>query len=399
MADAQYDIFISGGGIAGLITAAAFGHAGFSVLLADPAPPPPDTADPGADLRSTAFLQPARALFEEIGLWDVLAPHAVSLDALRIVDTTGWPPEITESRSFSPADLGEDRFGWNLPNQVIHAETLRFIAKRPNIELALGTGFAAMLTRSREALVTLSDGRRLRARLVIGADGRGSPVREAARIGVKTIRYGQKVLAFTATHAEPHNNISTEIYNRGGAFTTVPLPDHAGLPASAIVWMNPGARAQSLARMPDAEFNAEMTLRAAALLGPMRRVGGLALWPVVTQRAAHLTAERTALVAEAAHVLPPIGAQGLNTSLHDVATLCDLAKAAPDALGTQTQLARYAKAREGDIALRARAIDLFNRICQSGQPPLQALRRAGLKATHDIAPLRRSIMRAGLGRR
>ena len=399
MAHTQVDIFISGGGIAGLVTAAAFGHAGFSVLLADPAPPPLDAADAGADLRSTAFLQPARTLFKQIGLWDVLAPHAVSLDALRIVDTTGWPPAIAETRSFSPTDLGMNRFGWNLPNRLIHSEVLRFIQKQPNIALALGAGFATMLARSREALVTLTDGRRLRARLVIGADGRASPVREAAGIGVKTIRYGQKALAFTATHLLAHDNISTEIYNQGGALTTVPLPDHQGQPASAIVWMNAGARALALAALPEAEFNAEMTKRACGLLGPMRRAGDLRIWPVITQRATHLTAERTALVAEAAHVLPPIGAQGLNTSLHDVATLCDLAKSTPSDLGTPDQLAQYAKARERDIARRARAIDLFNRICQSGQPPLQALRRAGLKATHDIRPLRQAIMRAGLGNR
>jgi len=395
----KVDIFISGGGIAGLVTAAAFGHAGFSVLLADPSPPAQTETDPDADLRSTAFLQPARALFQEIDLWQVLEPHAVPLDVLRVVDTTGWPPEITEVRSFSPTDLGTETFGWNLPNWLTRSAVLGFVEKQPNIELALGTGFKSMLTRTTGAIVTLSDNRRVTARLVIGADGRTSPVREAAAIDVKTARYGQKVLAFSATHPLPHGNVSTEIYNQGGAFTTVPLPDHAGQPASAIVWMNDGATAQRLAALDETAFNAEMTTRAAGLLGPMSRIGGLRMFPVITQRATHITAERTALVAEAAHALPPIGAQGLNTSLHDVAALYDLARADPAALGTADQLAQYAKARERDIALRARAIDLFNRVCKSGDPTLQALRRAGLKAAHDIRPLRQSVMRAGLGTR
>ncbi len=399
MADRQVDIFISGGGIAGLIAAAAFGHAGFSVLLADPAPPAAAPDDPASDLRSTAFLQPARALFDEIGIWPVLAPHAQPLDALRVVDTHGDPPEIAATRTFTPADLGEDTFGWNLPNWLTRREVLAHVADRPGITLALGTGFAAMLARSREALVTLTDGTRLRARLVIGADGRDSPVREAAGIGAATQRYGQRALAFVATHAQAHANVSTEIYNSGGAFTTVPLPDHRGSPASAIVWMNDGPRTQALAALPAAEFDAAMTERAAGLLGPMRRVGRLAQWPVITRRAARLTAERTALVAEAAHVLPPIGAQGLNTSLHDVAALFDLARAEPAALGTPDQLAAYARLRERDIALRARTIDAFNRLCQSGAAPAQRVRSAGLKAVHDIAPIRRAIMRAGLGRR
>ncbi len=391
------DILISGGGIAGLTAAAAFGQAGFSVLLVDPAVPVEQGSDPAADLRSTAYLPPARALFEQIGLWDLLSPHAVPLDALRIIDTTGTPPEITETRTFDPSDLDETTFGWNLPNWLTRRELAAAIARQPGVELALGTGFASMLQRSREAIVTLSDKRQIRARLVIGADGRASPVREAAGIGVQTQRYGQKVLAFSATHVLPHENISTEIYNQGGAFTTVPLPDHEGRPASAIVWMNDGPRAQALDAMDAVNFNAEMTQRACGLLGPMERIGGLRAWPVITQRATTLTSARTALIAEAAHVLPPIGAQGLNTSLHDVAALLSLAQNAPDALGTPPQMAAYEKTRARDIALRARAIDVFNRICKSGESPVQALRRGGLKLVHDIAPLRKAIMRAGIG--
>jgi len=392
MADLQTDILIAGGGIAGLTAAAAFGHLGLDVLLADPAP------EATNDLRSTAFLHPARALFEEIGLWDILFAETTPLDALRIVDTTGWPPDITETRVFTPAELNAASFGWNLPNQVTRAKLLAFLAKQPNIT-RLQTGFKTMLTRTTGAIVTLANGQRVRASLVIGADGRNSAVRQALDIPVETQRYSQKAFAFTATHAIPHDHVSTEIYNQGGAFTTVPLPDHGGLPASAIVWMNKGARAQALARLNLQDFNAEMTARACALLGPMERVGDLSLWPVITQWATRLTAERTALIAEAAHVLPPIGAQGLNTSLHDIAALFDLIKAEAVPLGSRAQLDAYEKARHKDIALRARAIDTFNRVCMSGTPAIQALRRTGLAAAYDIAPVRQGLMQAGLGRR
>ena len=391
------DILIAGGGLAGLAAAAAFGHAGFSVLLADPGPQVVDEQAAGSDLRSTAFLQPARALFTEIGLWDRLAPHATPLNALRIVDTAGWPPEITETRLFDAAELGDAPFGWNLTNGLTRREMLGFVARLPGVELAYGTGFRAMLRRSREAIVTLSDGRQIAVKLVIGADGRASAVRQAAGIGTQITRYGQKALAFSATHPLAHHNISTEIYNQGGAFTTVPLPDHDGLPASAIVWMNPGARALDLAGMDAPAFNAEMTARSCGLLGPLALATGRRVWPVVTQRADRLTAGRVALVAEAAHVLPPIGAQGLNTSLHDVAALVDLAVADRAGLGGAAMLDAYAKARQRDILLRARAIDLFNRVCKSGEAPVQALRRAGLRTVHDMVPLRRAVMRAGLG--
>jgi 2-octaprenyl-6-methoxyphenol hydroxylase len=130
------DVFISGGGIAGLTAAAAFGQAGFTVLLADPAPPVDAAEADGSDLRSTAFLQPARDLFERAGLWDALAPHAMPLEVLRAVDTTGWPPEIRATRDFRADDISDRPFGWNLPNwQTRHVLTQR-VAQMPNIECA-----------------------------------------------------------------------------------------------------------------------------------------------------------------------------------------------------------------------------------------------------------------------
>lgn len=401
MTRARVDVLIAGGGLAGLMAASAFGRAGFRVLLVDPAPPVTEVAAEGSDLRSTAFLQPARTFLEQAGLWDALADHAVPLQSLRIVDTAGTPPAVRESRMFQASDLGDGPFGWNLPNWLIRREVLAQLRDRPEIELELGTGVDAILSRTNEAIVTLRNAegteRRVGARLVIGADGRASPVRGAAGIGVDVKRYGQKALALAASHALPHDNVSTEIYHRGGAFTTVPLPDHDGNPASAIVWMNVGARAQELAAMPDKEFDAAMTGRACGLLGQMHAITGRRVWPVVTQRALRLTGERIALVAEAAHVLPPIGAQGLNTSLQDVAALCDLARAAPERLGDAAMLDAYETARGRDIAARARAIDAFNRICKSGVPAVQALRRAGLRTVYDLAPVRQGLMRAGMG--
>lgn len=386
----DFDVVVSGAGIAGLSTAAALAAAGCSVLVADP-------GERQIDLRSTAYLLPARALYEEIGIWDALAPHTTPLKALRVIDTRGWPPDVTETRTFTPDDLDADSFGWNIPNEVARDALMARLSELPGVTLRRDAGVQSLFSRTQEARVTLSDGTTLRCRLVVAADGRASPVREAAGIGVETTRYGQKALAFHCTHRLPHANISTEIYNQGGAFTTVPLPDHDGQPASAIVWMHDGPRAKALAELEAPEFDHEMTQRACGILGPMNRVGALNIWPVVTQRARELTAERVVILAEAAHVLPPIGAQGLNTSLNDVRTLYDLVKTAPDALGTEPQLRQYERVRATDTQMRAAAIDLFNRVCKSGSPLVQAARSYGLRTVHDVTPLRRSIMRAGMG--
>ncbi len=385
------DIFISGGGIAGLTAAAALSARGWRIVLADPAPP----QSGAADTRSTAFLSPARRLFEEAGVWQDLAPHATPLDVLRVIDTSGWPPIERARREFAAADLGEETFGWNVPNAISRPALARALRDRADVDLRLGAGFRSLLVRDREALVTLTDGSRIAARLVVAADGRASPVREAAGINVAITRYGQRALAFAVTHPEPHGNVSTEIYNRGGAFTLVPLPDRDGAHASAVVWMDDARRAAELSDRGPEAIGTEATTRSGALLGPLTLASAVGSWPIVTQVAVRLTTPRVALIAEAAHVMPPIGAQGLNTSLTDIAAL---AKALTrDDPGEEVALAAYARSRHGDIRARATAIDLFNRVCRSGAPPIRALRSTGLIATHDLAPLRRLAMRAGLG--
>ncbi|NRA99170.1 MAG: FAD-dependent monooxygenase [Rhodobacteraceae bacterium] len=397
MARQQVDIVIAGGGVAGLTAAAAFGSAGFSVVIADPAPPPQAVEDEASDLRATAFLQPSIALFRDAGVWDELAPFAVPLDALRVIDTTGTPPEITAERTFEPADVGQDSFGWNLPNWITRKVLTETVAAMPGVDMRSGTAIDGMTQRESEAIVRLSDGTSLSAQLLIGADGRASTVRRLASIPTRTQRYGQKALAFTVTHPLPHNNISTEIYNRGGAFTLVPAQDVDGQSASGVVWMQDGDVAQDCMQMAPEDLAEVMTLRSCHVLGRLTLASPRRLWPVITQTSTKMAAQRVALVAEAAHVLPPIGAQGLNTSLADIRVLRDLAHATPDALGTPKMLDAYEKARGRDVRLRASAIDLFNRVCKSDAPLVQGLRTAGLKTVHDLPGLRRTIMSQGMG--
>jgi len=395
----ECDIFISGGGIAGQVSAAVFAARGFSVVMADPQPPVTEADLDGSDLRSTAFLRPARALFDSCGLWTLLEPHSKPLDSLAVIDTTGWPPELRDKRTFAAADMGDEPFGWNLMNWVVRRELWTYLQNAEGVTALYGSGFKSLVQRTDEVLIGLTDGARVRARLAIAADGKFSPLREAAGIDVSTTRYGQKALAFTVTHPQPHHNISTEIYNEGGAFTIVPLPDIDGQNASAIVWMNFGPRAVELMEMPVTDFEEAMYARSTGLLGRMKLKGRRSVWPVISQTADQLVEGRVAVVAEAAHALPPIGAQGLNTSLNDIAALADLAQGAPQDPGAPAVLAAFEKARKPDIRARAKVIDLFNRVARSGEGAMQAVRLTGLKAVHDIAPVRHGVMRAGLGPR
>lgn len=391
------DIMISGGGVAGLTAAAAFGSAGFSVICVDPAPPVTDEGAAGADLRTTAFLQPSLDVLEAAGLWARLAPYAADLQIMRIVDAGGEVAEPRLTRDFDACDISGQPFGWNLPNWLLRREMVARLAELPNVDFRPGVATSRVMTRQREALVTLSDGARISARLLIAADGRNSPVREAVGIDVTTMRYGQKALAFAVTHPAPHGNVSTEVHRSGGPFTLVPLPDKDGAHRSAIVWMERGPEVLRLAALDETAFEAEMNTRSAGLYGPLALASRRSVWPIVSQIAARFNGKRTALIAEAAHVVPPIGAQGLNMSLADLRVLLELAQANPDNLGEPAMLEAFNRRRWPEVRARVTGIDMLNRASMLGAPGLRDLRAGALNALYSIAPLRKTLMKAGLG--
>lgn len=391
------DILISGGGVAGLTAAAAFGAAGFSVVCVDPEPPATSAEDARADLRTTAFLQPSRRVLEDAGLWDRLAPHAAALRVMRIVDAGGAEPVARIVKDFDAADISDAPFGWNLPNWLLRREMVARLAELPGVSFRPGLATAALATRTGSATATLSDGARITARLVIAADGRNSTVRQALGIPVRTLRYGQKALAFAVTHPVPHDNVSTEIHRSGGPFTLVPLPDRDGQPCSAVVWMERGPEAERLAALPVPDFEAEMLARSCGLFGALRLVTRRSVWPIISQIAARFSGERTALMAEAAHVVPPIGAQGLNMSLADLGCLLDLARATPDRLGDVAMLDAYHRRRWPEVQARVLGIDALNRASMLALRPLRDLRAGALNALYSLGPIRRTLMKAGLG--
>ncbi len=393
----DYDIIISGGGIAGLAATATFASAGFRTLCVDPAPPVTERDADGADLRTTAFLQPAQAFLEDTGLWPRLADHAMPLQVMRIVDAGGPVAEPRVIKDFEAGDISDKPFGWNLPNWLLRREMAARLSELDTADFRPGTGTTALFTREGEARVSLSDGTRARCRLLIAADGRASPMRQAAGIAVRTTRFGQKALAFAVTHPIPHCNVSTEIHRTGGPFTLVPLPDLDGRPCSAVVWMEDGPKAQRLFSLDEAEFEQEMSDRACHLFGPLKLASRRTIWPIIAQEAERLSAQRMALVAEAAHVVPPIGAQGLNMSLKDIAVLRDLALARPEGLGDIEMLGAYHRARITDIRARVAGITALNRISQISSEPLRDMRAKGLDALYSLKPVRTSLMQLGLG--
>ena len=391
----QYDVVISGGGIAGMTAAAAFGSQGYSVLCVDPAPPIIAESDPGSDLRSTAFLQPSVDILEKAGLWARFQAHAMPLQVMRIVDAGGEDPTPRVSHSFDASDLSDQPFGWNLPNWLLKRECAARLAELPNITFRPGIGTRRLTTRETAALIGLTDGTTVEAKLLVAADGRNSPMRQALGIGVRTTRFGQKALAFAVTHSVPHENVSTEIHRSGGPFTFVPLPDKDGQPCSAIVWMETGPEVARLSALPRAAFEEEMNTRSCGLFGPLKLASRLTVWPIISQIADRFHGERTALMAEAAHVVPPIGAQGLNMSLADLSAL--VALATPETLGTPAMLSAYHRRRAPDVAMRVAGVGMLNRASMMHAQPLRDMRAKVLDVMYSAAPVRRTLMQMGIG--
>ncbi len=391
------DIMISGGGIAGMTTACAFGTAGFSVVCVDPAPPVTIEADPKSDLRSTAFLQPARNTLKAAGIWAHLKDYATPLEIMRLADAGGEVNEVRQVADFVASEISDEPFAWNLPNWLLRREMLKRIAELDTVTFLTGAETKKITPRTDRAYVQLSNQTQVDCKLVLAADGRNSPTRDMLGIEAKTWRFGQKAIVFSVSHTLPHENISTEIHRSGGPFTVVPLRDVDGVHYSAVVWMEKGSHAARLMALDDESFMVTANTRSCGILGDLKLESRRMIWPIISRLADKLYGPRTALIAEAAHVIPPIGAQGLNMSLTDIQCLLDLSLENPDDMGSPTMLAAYQKARFGDIKMRVNGVNLLNRAAMTDSDTLKVLRLKGLQTLHGFAPVRKSLMRKGLG--
>jgi 2-octaprenyl-6-methoxyphenol hydroxylase len=379
---ASHDCVVVGAGPAGLAAALALRQVGFDAVCVGPMPDPKRP-----DGRTTALLQGSVRFLDLLGVWSRFGADAAPLSALRLIDRTGRllrAPDMV----FEASEIGEPAFGYNIPNtQIVAALTDALGASF--IATSGVTGIEAIAGAMR---VSLADGRRLDAKLVVGADGRQSLCRQTAGIQTREWRYDQTATVCNFAHGRPHNGVCTEFHYAQGPFTVVPLAGRR----SSLVWVARPADAAGLAAMSDAEFTQAIAAKLGGLLGDITEMGARAAFPIAALVARKLTGERLALIGEAAHVMPPIGAQGLNLGFRDVADLAACAARASQDPGAAEMLAAYETARRGDVLTRMAAADLLNRTLVSGLLPLQFARGAGLMALAMFAPLRRAAMRRGM---
>jgi 2-octaprenyl-6-methoxyphenol hydroxylase len=241
----------------------------------------------------------------------------------------------------------------------------------------------------------LKNGATVTGRLAIGADGRRSLCRAVAAIPTDRRAYAQTALTFNLAHSRPHHDASTEFHTETGPFTLVPLP---GARSSLVFVVDP-SEASALAALSATAMAQEIERRSHSILGKIEIEPGHGTFPLAVETARRFGAQRVALVGEAAHLVPPIGAQGLNLGLRDAATVGELVAAAHRNgrdVGAGKLTERYDRMRRADIMSRTLAVDLLNRSLLSDFLPLQAARGLGLFLLQRIAPLRRAAMREGI---
>jgi 2-octaprenyl-6-methoxyphenol hydroxylase len=377
---------VIGGGPAGLIAALALAHYGVPAALIAKRPT-------RVDNRTTALLANSVAALEALGVWEACRAHAAPLRVVRIADDTRRLWRAPEVR-FEAAEIGLPAFGWNIENRHLVAALWDRVTAAAGLTHIDSTAQSIEIE-SDGVTVVRADGSPIRTQLAVAADGRQSICRAAAGIAMAERSTPQTALTYILSHSRPHHDISTEFHTGDGPFTVVPLP---GLRSSLVCVVAP-AEAEDLARLGGAALDAEIERRSHSILGKVHVEPGHGAFALVTATADRLAARRIALVGEASHGFPPIGAQGLNLGLRDAITIGEVASDAFDGAGDMGAAAvttEYERRRRPDIGSRRIAVDLLNRSLLSDFLPLQGMRGLGLYVLDRIGPLRRAMMREGV---
>lgn len=389
------EVLVLGGGLAGLSLAALLGSAGVDVVCVD-RDRPTVQLEQDYDIRTTAISLASKRVLDGAGLWGALEKHACPIDDIRVAD--GASPLFLH---FDGTERGEEPFGWIIDNRLIRKALFDRVKKLETVTHIAPAAAVDFEYDGRRVAAVLEDGRRVRASLMAGADGRNSPVRNWAGIDTVGWEYDQSAIVCCVEHELDHENVAVEHFRPSGPFAVLPMTDGAkGAHRSSVVWTEHGGDAESFVDLDDDAFNAELQARFGEQLGAVKQIGGRRAFPLRLMNAKSYAAERVALIGEAAHVIHPIAGQGLNLSLRDVASLTELvvdARRLGLDIGSLSMLRRYQRWRKSDTIAMAAVTDVLNRLFSNTLPPVRLGRDAGLGIVNRIGPLKRFFARQAMG--
>jgi 2-octaprenyl-6-methoxyphenol hydroxylase len=324
-------------------------------------------------------------------VWPALLRHAAPLRAIRIVDGTHRLIRAPET-TFYASEIGLPAFGYNVPNGDLvdalrrHAEAFPGLTVVPQPVQTVAEEDGCLRLRTEQEAFAVG--------LAVAADGAGSRLREAAGIGVRRRKYRQSALVATFRIEHPHGGVSTEFHTENGPFTLVPLPGDR----ISLVWVDRPERTGRAAELDGESLSHAVEAKAHFIHGTMRADSAPAVFPLGAALADRFAARRTVLVGEAAHLFPPIGAQGLNLGFRDVVAVRRMLQRHREDPGAPAALEAYHLSRQGDVRSRALAVDVLNRSLLTDFLPVQAARGAAMALAASVPPLRRALMRQGLAR-
>ena len=396
---ASVDVAVVGAGPVGGALACRLATAGVRVAIVDRAALPP-MEHPDFDGRAYAIAAGGRTLLEEAGLWERLPYPAGPIRDIRVSDGRVGRPASPLHLHFGAWEAGEEAFGW-----MVEARSLRMALNARMHALPTLSVFApaeaAVERRADGAVLRLADGREIGCRLVVAAEGRRSPLREAAKIPVTRLDYKQTGMVFAIAHERAHDGRALEHFLPAGPFAQLPMAGNAEDPnLSAIVWTERTGTAAYLMELPPERFAREVARRLGDHLGAIRLVGRRWSYPLSAMHAQRYTDTRLALAGDAAHGMHPIAGQGLNAGLLDVAELSRLVIAAVEAgedPGAAEVLRQYQAARRPANLAMIAATDTLDRLFSSNSRVLRTARDVGIAAVHRMPALKRMFIRRAMG--
>lgn len=377
------DVIIFGGGLVGLALASALDFSGISAIVVDPADPEPRKGS-AFDGRTSAVSSSSMRMLGTIGVADHLAEPGCPIREIAVAD--GLRPG---GLHFEPED--DEPLGWMHENRHLRAALQARAESGKDIWLMWKSRVTSVDRGDHGVVVALEDGRRLHAPLLIAADGRNSRTREEAGIRVARWRYDHYAIVSVLRHQRPHDHVAYEIFFPSGPFALLPMSDDAGGHRSAIVWSVPNEDAAGWLSLDDEDFAAEAEAAMGGFLGKIEMLAPRSSFPLGFHHAAQMTAQRLALVGDAAHAIHPIAGQGLNLGFRDVAALAQVlvegARLGLD-LGDAQLLDRYQRWRSLDALSVAFATDSLTRIYGVPGRTASAIRRFGMGLIERIGPLK-----------